>query len=417
MTRITKSAVDRLAASGGPADAFLWDGELTGFGGRCRPNGSKTYLLKTRIGGRARWLTIGRHGSPWTAEQARKEALRLMGEVVAGRDPAAEREDLRRAPTVAELIALYFGEGCATKKPTTIRNDRSRARCHIEPLLGPKRVRDLARADVERFQRDVAAGRTAGDRKTGPRGRSIVTGGKGTARQCMILLSAILSFAVRRGLIADNPCRGVARYQPRTMERFLSPAEQVRLGEALAAAEAAGVNPTPIAAVRLLALTGLRAGEARGLRWSEVDFEHGCLRLADSKTGYKVVRLGAAALELLAGLPRWGGAHVFPSAAKPGAPISDLSAAWERVRREAGLADVRLHDLRHSFASTVVNAGGSLPVIGALLGHRNQATTARYAHLADDLLGAVADRAAHSIGAALAGRPAAGVEPLGVRRT
>jgi integrase len=274
----------------------------------------------------------------------------------------------------------------------------------------------MSRGDIERFQRDVAAGRTAADRKTGYRGRSIVTGGPGAARLSMILLSAVFSFAKARGLRDDNPCSGVKRYKPGKSERFLSAAEQVRLGEVLAEAEIAGVNPTHIAVIRTLALTGARLGEILRLRWSEIDFERGCLRLPDSKTGYKVVPLGAAALELLAGQERRSD-YVFPSDVKIGNPIADVSHVWQRVRKTAGLADVRLHDLRHSFASNIVNAGGTLPVIGALLGHRNIATTQRYAHLADDPLRAVADRAAGSIAAALAGKPVAEIMPFVRRKT
>lgn len=319
------------------------------------------------------------------------------------------------AGTVAELCDLYLAEGVVTKKPSTVRNDKSRIERHIKPLLGARRVRDASRGDIERFQRDVAAGRTATDRKTGYRGRSIVTGGTGAARLCMILLSAIFSFARARGLRDDNPCSGVKRYKPRNPERFLSAAEQVRLGEALAEAELAGVNPTPIAVIRTLALTGARLGEIRCLRWVEVDFERTCLRLPDSKTGYKVVPVGAAALGLLARQERRS-EYVFPSEIKIGHPIADVSYVWERVRKAAGLTDVRIHDLRHSFASNIVNAGGSLPVIGALLGHRNVATTARYAHLDRDPVRVVADRAAGSIAAALAGKLAAEVVLLERRK-
>jgi integrase len=163
------------------------------------------------------------------------------------------------------LIAAS-AEGVATKKVSTVRNDRSRIKRHIKPQLGHRKIRDATRADVERFQRDVAAGRTAGDRKTGYRGRSIVTGGQGAARLSMILLSAIFNFAIRRGLRADNPCAGVRRYKPGKAERYLTVAEQVRLGEALAAAERSGTNPNALAVIRVLALTGARAGEILSLR-------------------------------------------------------------------------------------------------------------------------------------------------------
>jgi integrase len=397
MPKVTKRAVDALVAN-----STIWDDELPGFGARRRESGAAYYFLKYRVGARQRWHTIGRHGAPWTPEEARKEALQLLGDVVRGNDPGALRAADRKAATMEELCDLYLAEGVATKKQTTVRNDRSRIERHIKPLLGHRKIREATRADVERFQRDVAAGRTAGDRKTGYRGRSIVTGGQGAARLSMILLSAIFNFAVQRGLRADNPCAGVRRYKPGKSERYLTAAEQVRLGEALAAAERGGTNPNAVAVIRVLALTGARAGEILSLRWPEVDFERTCLRLSDSKTGAKVIQLGAAALEVIANQPRHEGSdHVFPGA--HGGPLGSIGKIWRRVRAAAGLPDVRLHDLRHSFASNIVNAGGSLPVIGALLGHRSTATTARYAHLADDPLRVVADRAAGSIAAAMKG--------------
>ncbi len=398
MPKVTKRSVDALIAN-----TAIWDDELPGFGARRRHSGATYYFLKYRVGARQRWHTIGRHGAPWTPEEARKEALRLLGDVVRGNDPGAVRAADRKAATMEELCDLYLAEGVATKKPSTIRNDRSRIERHIKPLLGHRRIREVTRADVERFQRDVAAGRTAGDRKTGYRGRSIVTGGTGAARLSMILLSAIFSFAMQRGLRPDIPCVGVRRYKPGKSERYLSTAEQVSLGEAMGAAERVGTNPNAIAVIRVLALTGARAGEILGLRWSEVDFERTCLRLNDSKTGAKVIPLGAAAMQVIAAQVRREGGSDYVFAGAHGGPLGSIGKVWRQIRAAAGLADVRLHDLRHSFASNIVNAGGSLPVIGALLGHRSTQTTARYAHLADDPLRAVADRAAGSIAAALAG--------------
>jgi integrase len=409
MPKVTKRSVDALVANWA-----IWDDELPGFGARRRQSGATYYFLKYRAGTRQRWHTIGRHGAPWTPEEARKEALRLLGDVVRGIDPGAARAADRQAATIEELCDLYLAEGVATKKPSTIRNDRSRIERHIKPLLGHRKIRELTRADVERFQRDVATGRTARDRKTGYRGRSIVTGGTGAARLSMILLSAISSFAVRRGLRSDNPCAGVRRYKPGKSERFLSAAEQVSLGEALAAAERAGTNANAIAVIRVLALTGARAGEILSLKWSEVDFERTCLRLSDSKTGAKVIPLGAAAMQVIAAQERREGTdYVFPGS--HGGPLGSVGKVWRRVRAAAGLASVRLHDLRHSFASNIVNAGGSLPVIGALLGHRSTQTTARYAHLADDPLWAVADRAAGSIATAMKGGADADAKVVSIR--
>jgi integrase len=315
------------------------------------------------------------------------------------------------ASTVAELADLFLAEGCSTQKPTTVALHRGHVQNHIKPLLGARRLDQVTRADVERFQAAVAAGKTASDRKgVRPHGRVRVVGGIGCARHSMITLGAIFAFGVRRGLLEKNPATGVKRFAPGKSERFLSTVEVARLGEAIAAAEADGVNPVALGVIRCLALTGARFGEIRTLRWSEVDFERSCLRLADSKTGFKTIPIGAAALAVIATQARLG-EYVFPSAAGRG-PVPYIAHIWRQVRAAAGLDKVRLHDLRHSFASGIVNAGGSLPVIGAILGHKNVSTTSRYAHLSDNPVKDAADRASASIAAALAGDRGAEVVPL-----
>jgi len=413
MAKVTKRVVDGLEP--GERDRFAWDDEIKGFGVRCRPSGVKVYLLKARIGSRQRWLTIGRHGSPWTPETARKRALKLLGDIAEGKDPGADRDKERVAATVAELGELFLAEGCTTQKPATVKLHAGHVHNHIAPWLGAKKLGEVTRADVERFQAAVRDGKTAFDKKTGrPLSRVRVRGGVGCARHSMITLAAIFAFGVRRGLMPANPCVGVKRYAPGKSERFLSAAELARLGEALSAAEATGANPVAIAVIRALALTGARLGEIRQLRWSEVDFEWSCLRLADSKTGHKTVPLGAAALAVIAAQDRLG-EHVFPSAVRAG-PVADIAHVWQRVRAAAGLDNLRLHDLRHSFASGIVNAGGSLPLIGAILGHRNVTTTSRYAHLSDNPVKDMADKAAAGIAAALGGLAGADVVPLERRK-
>lgn len=415
--KITKRSVDAVTA--GPRDQFLWDTEATGFGLKVTSAGRRIYILQYRFGGRLRRYRIGTHGSPWTPDEARTRARRLLGMVADGIDPGAARAEEKAAPTVAELCDLYLEEGVTTKKASTVAMDRSRIERHIKPLLGRARARDVTRWDVERFMRDVAAGKTARDEKLGSRARSIVKGGKGVATRTVGLLGAIFTFAVSRGLRPDNPVRGVKRFPDRKEERFLSVAELARLGEALSAAEHDGEHPSAVAAIKLLCLTGCRKAEILSLRWGHVDLENHCLRLPESKTGAKVVRLGAPALELLAFLPHEkDNPYVFPGAprrrrAAPGrqgaAEPRDreaghyvgLQKAWARIRGRAGLADVKLHTLRHSFAAFGAIGGDSLLVIGALLGHRDAKSTHRYAHLSDDPLQAAADRISERIAAAL----------------
>ncbi len=265
----------------------------------------------------------------------------------------------------------------------------------------------MRRGDVERLLRDVADGKTATDERTGFRGRARVTGGKGAATKTVGVLSAIFTFAVDRGLRPDNPAQGVKTFKTQNAERFLSAEELSRLGEALSGAEKEGANSFAIAAIRLLALTGARKSEILSLRWERdsdgsghVDFDHSCLHLLDSKTGSKRMPLGAPALELLANLPRIeGNLYVFPGNA--GGHFVGIQKVWNQIRRRAGLDDVRIHDLRHSYASTAVASGDSLYLVGKVLGHQQASTTQRYAHLSDDPLRDVADRTARQIAGAM----------------
>jgi integrase len=402
--KITKRAVD--AAQPGARDAFIWDTETKGFGLKVTPTGNKIYVFQYRVPGRKapERITIGNHSDPWTAEQARTEAEKYRGGVKRGIFPAAIKNAEKAEKTVAELCDLYLAHGCETKKPSTIATDIGRIERHIKPLLGRSRVKDIDQSDVRRFLQDVAVGKTSINEKTGKHGRARVTGGKGTASRTVGLLGGIFSFAVGEGMRADNPVRGVKRYADRKGDRYLSSSELTTLGEALSAAEAEGDNATAIAAIRLLILTGCRKSEILTLKWDYIDFERAFLNLPDSKTGEKIVPLGAPALELMASLPRIeGNPYVLPGE-KEGRHFVDIYSQWDKLRRRAKLDGVRLHDLRHSFASVGASAGMGLPIVGKLLGHRDPKTTARYAHIADDPAKAAAEVISGAIAAALDGK-------------
>lgn len=410
--RITKKTVDALVATG--REYVHWDGELTGFGVRVRPSGAKSFVAVYRTGGRntpLRRVTIGAVGKI-EADKARDEARIIIRQAELGHDRAAEKARTRAELTFDEVCDLYLAEGCDTKKPSTLVTDRSRIERHIKPLLGRKRVSEITRADVERFMRDVAAGKTASDEKAKALGRAIVEGGKGAATRTVGLLGGIMSFAVARELRADNPVRGVKRYPDQKGETFLSAAQLGRIGVALADAEANGANPSAVAIIRLLAFTGARKSEITGLRWSEVDLERGYLRLGDSKTGAKVIPIGAPACEVLADVARVDDSlFVFP-AVRGGGAFQGVEKVWRKVRADAGFPELRLHDLRHSFASVGLARGDALPVIGAILGHADVKTTSRYAHLADDPVRKAADGIAGAVRAAFSGSPPAEVIPL-----
>jgi integrase len=404
--KITKRVVDGVEPR--ETTYLVRDAEVKGFVLVVTPTSAKSYAVDYRAGsGRGspkRRLTIGKHGSPWTPEMARVEAKRLLAEVAAGRDPAAARRADRKGLTFSELMDLYLADGVSHKKPSTLRADRGRIQHHLRPLVGKLRIDRIGRVDIERMRNAVTAGRTAqklagGEKR--PSG-SMAKGGKGVAAQCVTLVSAVFAFAIERGLCTDNPARGVKKAPVRKVERFLAEAEMARLAATLDAESQRTGNPYPSAAIKLLLLTGCRRGEIVNLCWEHVDFEHDCLRLADSKTGAKIVYLNAPARALLDDLPRIrGNPRVIP-----GVKVESASAAidnvWANVRKVAGLADVRLHDLRHSFASVGAAGGLSLPIIGALLGHKHAATTARYAHLSADPLRAANDAVGARIAAAMA---------------
>jgi integrase len=404
--KLTKRAVDGLVTSGD--EVRLWDSELRGFGVRCRESGEKYYFLKYRLGnGRQRWATIGRHGSPWTVEMARKEAQRLLGQIAEGSDPVEVKETERSDITMSQLCDLYLAQPViitnrgTQKKASSLEIDRSNMERHIKPLLGQIRLRALKRADVEKFQQNVAAGKSKVDVKTKARGRAIVSGGKGTAARSLAVLGTVLSFAVATGMRTDNPARGVKLFANQRRERFLTFAEIARIGEALSKLEESGGNATAIAAIRLLMLTGCRRGEVVSLQHAWIDLDRRCLRLPDSKTGAKIVPLGDSAIGLLKAIPVVDGIpYVFPASRGAGHFVG-LPRVWAEVTKTAKLPGLRIHDLRHSFASVAVSGGESLYVVGKILGHRQARTTEIYAHLADDPVRAAADRAAQKISDAL----------------
>lgn len=381
--RITAEVVEGLAPG-----AQVFDVEVRGFGVR-HQGGSPAYFVKTRIKGRQRVLTIGRHGAgAWSAERARREAIRLLGLIRDGRDIASERDAERVAPTLDGFAARYMAEYAERqKKPRTLVEDRRLLAVHILPALGKRKLRDIDKADVARFHSSKHASPVA-------------------ANRALALLSAIMGWAERIGERPDgtNPCRHVQRFPEKARERFLAADELARIGDALAGAEAKGLADwRAVACIRLLLLTGARLSEILTLQWGWLDLEAGTARLPDSKTGAKTLYLPAPALEVLAALPREAAnPHVLPGE-RAGAPFVGIQKPWQRVRQAAGLPDVHLHDLRHSFASVGVAAGDSLFIVGKLLGHKQASTTERYAHLAPDPALAAANRTGERIAAMLGG--------------
>ncbi len=394
--KITKRMVESITP--GERDVFVWDTDVRGFGCKVTPKGARVFILQYWMNAtrRARRITLGRYGSELTADEARTEARRLRGAIAVGGDPALERAKAKEMPLLQAFAERYLAEHAKVKKkPLSYAADECNLRNHVLPVLGRVRVDALSRADVAKFHQGMKAK-------------------PGAANRCLALLSKMFNLAELWGLRPDgtNPTRHVEKYREQRIERYLSEAELARLGTVLRAGEGDGEHPSAVAALRLLIFTGCRRNEILGLEWEHVDFERTCLRLPDSKTGARLVPLGPPAIELLSGLPRIEGNPYVLSGRVPGGHYAGLNKAWSRMRKRAKLDDVRLHDLRHAFASIGAGLGESLVVIGGLLGHTEAATTQRYAHLSDDPLQAAAGRISRRIDAAMKGAPLeiAGIE-------
>jgi integrase len=381
-----------------------YDSDLTGFGLKQMPSGALSWIIEYRPGAGGRGVSKRRIviGSPktLTPDQARKSAADMLARVRLGEDPAASRSADRKSLTVAELLAAYMSDRISKRKRGTAALYASYIRKHLGPALGKHRAVSVTRADVAKLHRSVGNTRPV------------------TANRLLTVLNAAWAYGARAGLLpepARSPARGVEQYREQKRERYLSEAELARLGEAIRLAETDGVEwrstkgplqvgrtvlgPHVAAALRLLIFTGARLREILHLKWEQVDLERGLLFLSDSKTGAKTIVIGAPSMAVLVGLPRVG-AYVI-AGERMDKPRADLKKPWALVSRQAGLVGVRLHDLRHSFASVGAGAGMGLPIIGKLLGHASPTTTARYAHLAADPLRVASDAIGKRIAAAM----------------
>ncbi|HEX8568863.1 MAG TPA: site-specific integrase [Caulobacteraceae bacterium] len=405
--KLTKRLVDSTEYQDGP-DTRVWDTELAGFCLRVYPSGRKSYAVKYRVDGRQRWYTIGAHGSPWSPDEARLKARQILNLAALGEDAVEKKQERKAALTVAQLIERYLAEGPVTKpskRASSWKADKSNLNNHVGPRIGRKLVRELTRSDCLTLYRDIAAGTIKSDRRTKKRGRAIIRGGAGIAKRTLGTFSAMLSWATEHDLATANPAKGLRLPAQRSLERFLSREEAARLLATLDEMTAdESLSEAHADIVRLLLFTGARKGEIVGLRWSEVDIERRRLVLppertkAGGKTGVRRIPLSGHAADILSARTRETD-HVFPSR-RGDRPTTEMQSSWEAIRKRAELPGVRLHDLRHSFASFAVADGESLFLIGKVLGHASMTMTERYAHLADDPLQQLAERNARRIGGA-----------------
>jgi integrase len=379
----------------GRAYVLYYDSQTRGFGLRVTRNLARSWILNFRVrGGRERRLTIGDAGD-WPIKLARAEAQRLRRIIDIGGDPMRDRRAERAAPTIDELSERYKADYMPRKRPSSQAEDLTLIEQWVVPELGPRKVAEIRHSDIERLHRKVSG-------KTPIR-----------ANRLIALLSKMFSLAVKWELRPDNPCKGLQKNPEQSRERYLSAEEIRRLADVLSVFP----NRAVANAVTLLLLTGARRNEVLSARWEHFDLEQGVwIKPAMStKTGKPHrVPLSQAALAVLAAVPR-DGIYLFPArsrskhasgreqgvngAGHPG-HLTDLKHEWRKICELADLDGVRLHDLRHSFASLLVNGGASLPLIGELLGHRQVQTTARYSHLYDDTQRA----AVETVGATIASK-------------
>lgn len=373
MPKLTKRFVDNLAAR--DKDYLEFDTEVSGFGIRVHTTGRKSYVVQYRTGGgRQRRMVIGRHGV-LTPDEARKEAITRLAEVARGQDPSDQRSRERRAPTISALCDRFLEEYVKHRcKPRTYQSYEVVIRHYVRPRLGSHKINDVRRADVAEIHHAMRATPYQ-------------------ANRVVMVLSKMFNLAELWGLRDEstNPCRLVQKYRERPKERFLSQGELLRLGDVFGeAVESGQESPFVVAAFKLLLLTGCRLSEIQTLRWEYVTAFH--LELPDSKTGARRIPLSGDARMVLEDLPRTPGNPFVIEGKLPDSHITDLQHPWRRLRHAAGLDNVRIHDLRHTFASMAAMNGIDLLTIGRILGHSNFQTTQRYAHLADEGVRRAADQ-------------------------
>lgn len=382
---------------------YVYDDELSGFGLSILPTGRKVFVAHYRVGGgrtgRQRKVTIGIYGTI-TADEARTKAKDILARALIGEDFAEARNKVRASLTIAQLIDAWATGGAPInrrtgelRKQVNVDQDIAQANHHIRRLLGTRTVESLTKADALRLRTQIAKGETKVKRKGKKRGLIEVSGGDGTAVRTVRLLSSILSYAVDTGVIERNPALGIRLPPAGRRHRYLSPNEVRALGVVLNQPTTSASARKAAVIIRLLILTGARRSEIEGLKWSEVDFRFGMLRKETSKTGAKIIPLARAALLILEDERNWSSGNqewVFPGERGDG-HYDSLGKEWNRIRKAAGISDVRIHDLRHTFASFGAGGGVGLPLIGGILGHSQASTTQRYAHLADTPLRAAAN--------------------------
>jgi len=405
--KLTKRHIDGLKASAKPYRHY--DTELKGFGILVLPSGVKSYIIEYRPDGGGRnvakkRMTLGRVGE-LTPEQARAIARDRLADVRRGTDPLSDRQTKRREQKLSEFIDQWEIDAPAGKRTGRPMKDRTRTymlarlRHHVVPLLGTKRISDVTVDDINGMIRRIARGETAKDGLSGKkRGRLKVRGGEGAALKVASDLSIIFNYAVEKRLIATNPVTHARKPRAGKRHDFLTASEFAQIATSLAGLEADGANPAGIAILRLILLTGARPSEIEGLKWAEVDTDHQCLRLAESKTGYSARPLSQAAVDILSAISRCASPYVFPATRGDG-HFTGAKKIWNQARAKANLPGRVRYHARHAMATFALADGVDAVSVAAIMGHKGPRTTlATYAHVIDG----TAARAVEAIGQKIA---------------
>jgi integrase len=374
-------------------DKVLWDSEVQGFGLRVMKNGTKSYVFSYRLGkgrsGRMKQMRIG--GSDMHPDNARKIARGWRDLVANGGDPSAKRNEVASLPSVKQLCADYIERhAIPNKRPRGVKDDQRMIDTYVIPAIGKVLVKDVTHRQIEDLHRNLSKGSPI------------------QANRLLALLSKMFNMAMKWEWRGSNPAKGIQKNPENKRERFLSPKEISSLTSAIVDYAANNDRPQEALrstdAIRLIVLTGARKGEVLSARWEQFDLDAGVWVKPSAHTKQKKdhrVPLSPAALSLMQEIKSRGehpSGFVFPARAGNSGHLTEIKRAWYEIRSAAGLDDVRIHDLRHTYASILASGGMSLPIIGALLGHTQPATTARYAHLYDDPLRAATERVAAAYG-------------------
>jgi integrase len=385
MPKLTKKLVEGSLPK--EKDYIVWDDEIKGFGCRILPSGRRTYVFHytSPTTKKYSYLKIGVHGN-FTVDLARDKAKKWCAEIAQDIDP----KEQKKAKVVEQKKSILFADFWEIftdkyirehHKPNTIKGNKSRIKNNILPFFCDKKIADIERRDILAFKDSFPHV-------------------QGNCSKSLILLSTAFDQAELWGYRDENsnPCKGVKKQSDRKMERFLTAVELKKLEEILTSQSSSKTSPYSLAAIWMLLFTGSRRNEALTLKWEDVHLEDSYLYLKDSKVGVRTIPLNDKAKQILISLPKQEGNPYVFCGKLPGTCIQDVKRAWQKVRTLAGIPDVRIHDLRHSFASFALKKGVDLYTVSKLLGHKNIATTTRYAHLELDHLKEATNKVAKVFG-------------------